>query len=257
MAPGDDPPTAGGFDATTYGRSFADVYDDWYPAEADTEAAVAALCTLGAPGSRVLELGVGTGRLALPLAAAGRRVVGLDASAEMLARLAAKDPGGTVTAVEADVADPAAWPDGPFQVVLAACNLLVNLADPAAQHRVVATAADRLAPDGVLVVETPVPAPLTGRERRLEVREVRSDAVVLIASDADAATGQVLGQHVELRDGEPVRLRPWRIRLVPVDEVDRWAHEAGLVTRHRWADWSGTAPGPDAERLISVYARAT
>ena len=73
------------------------------------------------------------------------------------------------------------------------------------------------------MVETFLPAAVEHRERHLEVRAVHADAVVLIASDTDPVAGMVTGQHIELRDGEPVRLRPWRLRLTTPGELDRWA----------------------------------
>lgn len=245
--------TPGDFDATTYGRSFADVYDDWYADPAGTDAAVERVAALAGAGGTVLELGVGTGRLALPLAAAGCRVLGLDSSPEMLDRLRAKDPGGTVAATVGDVADPAAWPDGPVDVVLAANNLLLNLPDADSQRRCVALAARHLRPGGVLVVEAVVPAPLGRRERHLEVREVTPDSVVLIATDADPATGVVLGQHVELRDGEPVRLRPWRVRPIGVAELDAWAAAAGLGAPDRSGGWDGAPFDPDGGGHVTCY----
>src|SRR5690606_5445688 len=129
-----------GFDAGTYGRSFAEVYDRWYPAEGSTEAAVRRLAELAGPAGRVLELGVGTGRLALPLAAAGLSVTGMDASPGMLAVLRRKAEGsatigaGAVATVLGDVGSPADWPEGPVDLVVAAFNLVFNLVDAGAQR---------------------------------------------------------------------------------------------------------------------------
>ena len=69
-----------GYGTSSYGDGFADVYDDWYQGVTDTDACVAALAALAPAGARVLELGTGTGRLAIPLAARGFSVVGLDSS---------------------------------------------------------------------------------------------------------------------------------------------------------------------------------
>ncbi|MHB1138347.1 MAG: class I SAM-dependent methyltransferase [Microthrixaceae bacterium] len=246
-----------GFDAGTYGRSFADVYDEWYPAGPHTEAAVSFLLELTAAPSagRLLELGVGTGRLALPLAAAGRQVVGLDSSPEMLALLDTKSA-GAVHAVEGDLADPGAWPEGPFDAVVAAFNLVCNVADAAAQRSVFTSAARVLSPTGALVVEAVLPAPWDGVERRLEVRSVTAESVVLIATEADPSDGVVLGQHIELRDGEPVRLRPWRIRVARPEELDAWAADAGLVLAGRRADWEGSPYDPHGAGHVSVYRLA-
>lgn len=242
------------FGPDRYGRSFAEVYDRWYPADGTTDAALALLTSL-AEGGRVLELGVGTGRLALPLAAAGCDVTGLDASAEMLGQLAAKDPDRTVRAVLGDVAAPADWPAGPFELVVAAFNLLLNLPDADAQARAVATAASVLGPGGHLVVETAVPALPPVRERRLDVREVTAERVVLIATDADPTTGHVVGQHVELVDGAPVRLRPWRVCTCTPADVDRWGAAAGLeVVARAWA-WDAPAPLDATDAAVTVLRR--
>ena len=243
------------FGADRYGRSFAEVYDRWYPADGATAAAVAVLATLAPAGGAVLELGVGTGRLALPLAAAGHRVTGMDASAEMLDVLSAKDPGGTVHQVRGDVAEPDDWPAGPFDLAVAVFNLLLNLPDQAAQERCVRTAAASLAPGGHLVVETAAPALPERREQRLDVRSVEAGSVVLIATDADPSTGAVLGQHIELVDGEPVRLRPWRVCACSPADVDRWATAAGMeLVARRWA-WDAPAGLDAADAPVGVYRR--
>ena len=220
-----------GFDAGTYGRSFADVYDEWYPTDDDSLAAAALVADLAGVDGHVLELGVGTGRLALLLTERGCRVTGIDSSDEMLRVLRSKDADGAVTA------------------------LLGDLADAATQRRTVELSAARLRPGGHLVVEAFVPAPIDDRSRALEVREVRHDGVTLIASAADAETGAVNGAHLELTDGAPVRVRPWRILPVWPAELDRWATEAGLVPTARHADWSGAPFDAEGARHIGVYRR--
>lgn len=253
-----DPAEHDGFTAHTYGRSFADVYDRWYPADPATSAAVQRISTLAGPGAAVLELGVGTGRLAVPLAQAGHPVVGLDASEEMLEQLARNGaglPDGALRAHRVDLGSQDAWPPGPYAVVVAAFNLVCNLVDPVAQARLFERAAAVLRPGGHLVVETFLAAPLEQRQRHLEVREVRADGVVLIASDTEPDSGIVTGSHIELRDGEPVRLRPWRLRLTSPDELDAWATHAGLERVAQWQDWSGTPHAPEAPATarIGVY----
>ena len=232
------------FGPGTYGGGFADVYDEWYPPDRSSADAVAWLATLadtaaGGP-ARVLELGVGTGRLAVPLAAAGHGVTGLDASPEMLERLAAHaaEAGVRVQPVLGDLATPADWPPGPFDLVVAAFNLVCNLGSTQDQAAMFAAAASVLAPGGHLVVEAFLPATVEPAERRLEVREVRVDRVVLIASQVDEE-GLVHGPHIELRDGQPVRLRPWRLRPTSPVELDRHAEAAGLEVLERRDDWAG------------------
>ena len=82
-----------GYGPSTYGDRFADVYDDWYADVSDVDATVGRVAALAGPGGRVLELGAGSGRLAVPLAARGLDVWAVDASPAMLDRLRAR-PGG-------------------------------------------------------------------------------------------------------------------------------------------------------------------
>ena len=88
------------------------------------------------------------------------------------------------------------------------------------------------------------------------MREVTAASVVLIATDATAATGEVIGQHIELRDGEPVRLRPWKIRVATPTQIDALAAAAGLELQHRHADWIGTEFDPYGTAHVSVYRKA-
>nr|AGC71183.1 methyltransferase [uncultured bacterium A1Q1_fos_568] len=267
MAPNPSDPDDG-FGPDTYGRGFADVYDRWYPPDDSTDQAVRLISELAGPAGHVLELGVGTGRLAVPLAAAGHTVVGLDSSAEMLEQLAAKlgpdstdlsagrADRGRIDARLVDLADAGSeWPPGPVDVVVAAFNLICNLVDPATQESLFLRCARVLRPGGRLVVETFVAEPVERRERHLEVRQVTADAVVLIASDTDPVLSLVTGQHIELRDGEPVRLRPWRLRFTSPDELDRWAVAAGFTLEAVWSDWAGTtSDGHDASATrIACY----
>ena len=80
-----------GYHSASYGDAFADVYDDWYRDLGDVDATVGLIAQLAPPGGSVLELGVGSGRLAIPLAAAGLHTTGIDASAKMLDLLTRND----------------------------------------------------------------------------------------------------------------------------------------------------------------------
>lgn len=251
-------------DAATYGRSFADVYDEWYSDDVATESCVANLAELAGPGGSVLELGVGTGRLAIPLARTGLSVTGMDSSPEMLAVLASKvedEAGGTgsasegpVRTVQGDAGDPAAWPEEAFDVVVAPTDLLLNLVEPGAQRRCVDLAAEHLRPGGHLVVEGALAEAVDHVERRLEVKEVSAERVLLIVTEG-CGDGTVAGSHVELRDGEPVRLRPWAVRPVSLSDLDDWSTAAGLELVSRDADWSATPFDPNGRSHVSTYRR--
>lgn len=243
-----------GYDASTYGERMADVYDEWYPFDPDTPAAVDRLAALaGPPPARILELGAGTGRLAVPLAGLGHDVVALDTSPAMLERLAAKPGGERVRAVVGDMADDV--PAGPFALVVVAVNTLFNLDDPARLRACLAAVAAALADAGRLVVEAFVPAdpPPTGAS--LEVRSMTADRVVLSVSRSDPADQVAEGQFVELRDGAPVRLRPWRIRWATPAQLDDSAADAGLVLVERWAGWRAEPFDDTSSHHVSVYRR--
>lgn len=221
----------------------------------DVHATVADLVALAPASMPVLELGVGTGRLALPLAAAGVDVVGIDASEAMLERLRAKDPDGRVRLVHGDMA--AELPDGPFGLVFVAYNTLFNLTDPADQDACIGAVARRLAPGGRFVVEAFVPGDDdTGRHDAVTVRDLRSDRVVLSVSVHDADARTLEGQFVEFTESGGVRLRPWAVRYRTPAELDEVCRTHGLELEHRWSAF-GVHTFPDgADRHVSVYRTA-
>jgi SAM-dependent methyltransferase len=257
-----------GYDNSSYGDAFADIYDEWYGRVSDVEATVDRLAAFVArvqstdpesPPRPVLELGVGTGRLAIPLAAriAPAEVVGIDSSAAMLARLAANQataPGNPVRAVLGDMAD--GLPDGPFGVVFAAFNTFFNLGTIERQQACFHAVAARLAPDGCFVLEADVPEQSAQTGSHVEVRSITADRVVLSVARFDAERNQAEGQFVEFTEAGGVRLRPWSIRSSSPAELDSMAAASGLVLRDRWQDFGGHPFGDDSDRHVSVYTRS-
>jgi SAM-dependent methyltransferase len=244
-----------GYGPTSYGDGFADVYDEWYPGADDVEAVVelvAALVADARPG-RVLELGVGTGRLAIPLSGRGMDVHGVDASAAMLDRLRARDPERRVTVTTGDMVDD--LPDGPFDVVLVAYNTLFNLESAERQAACLRAAAQRLAPGGAVVVEAFVPDDPPREGSTLEVRSMTASEVVLSVSTHDPVGQRAQGQFVHLADGAAVRLRPWSIRYAAPAELDAMAKAAGLSLHQRWEDFQRHPFTVDSPRHVSVYRR--
>lgn len=183
----------------------------------------------------------------------------MDTSPEMLAHLAEKSRAAGVTppvGVNGDVGDPTEWPDGEFDAVVAAFNLIFNLADEEAQARAFVAARQHLKLGGSLIVEAFIPAPRDGSagpERNLELRSVTADGVTLIATEMDPATGMVWGQHIEMRDAQPLRLRPWHIRVASPAEIDTWALDADLELAERHADWAKTGYSELGTSHVSVY----
>jgi len=250
-----------GYEASTYGDRFADVYDDWYQDVSDVGSTVERIAALAGPrGGRVLELGAGSGRLAIPLAQRGLEVWAVDASTAMIDRLRAKPGGDRVHAVVDDMAGLAApgLGDGGFGVVLCAFNTLFNITDTEGQRRCLARARDLLAPDGLVVIEAFVPPP--GGERdaavgAVEPRHIGLDEVVLTVSRLDPATRTITGQHVQITEGG-VRLRPWVLHYASPAELDALAAEAGLRLVERHAGWHGEAFTATAETHVTLYGTA-
>src|SRR5687768_14700781 len=153
-----------GYGPATYGEAIADIYDQWYGDLSDTNDAVDALAALveSAGGSRVLELGIGSGRLALPLAARGVDVWGIDTSQAMIDQLRTK-PGGTDIPVAVgdmaglDLSAIAVGTEARFGVVFVAINTFFNLTTAEAQQRCLQRVRDVLEPGGRFVLEAFVP----------------------------------------------------------------------------------------------------
>ena len=244
-------PTMRGYDSTSYGDGFADVYDEWYAEVTDVSATVARMVELAGTGGRVLELGVGTGRLAAPMSNAGLSVVGIDTSAAMLARISEHPGGDDVVAIHGDMVRD--LPDANFDACLVAYNTLFNLLDIAEQHRCFEAVAERLRPGGSFVVEAIVPDPTAPAGGNVSVRSIAADRVVLSVSDHQPHDQRTSGQFVELTEAGGVRLRPWAIRWATPDELDRMASAAGFTLIDRHADMAGTRYDDDADHHVSVY----
>jgi SAM-dependent methyltransferase len=241
-----------GYGAATYGDGMAEVYDDWYARSLDVDAAVDRIQALAGDG-RVLELAIGTGRLALPLAARGVVIEGIDASAAMIARLRDKPGGAEIPVTVGDMADD--LPPGPFRVVFVAYNSFFGLLSSDAQQRCFRAVAERLEPEGSFVLEAFVPQP-PAPGSRVEVRHLTADRLVLMVSVDQPDDQRSEGHFVELTDGAPVRLRPWAVRWAFPDELDAMAARAGLEAAERWSGWAGEPFDGDSATHVSRYRRA-
>ena len=240
-----------GYDSGTYGDRFADVYDDWYAGLTDTKACLEVLAGLAGDGP-VLELGVGTGRLAVPLAATGLSVTGVDTSAAMLERMAAKPGGQDVEAVLGDMADPPLT-GRRFALAVVAYNTLFNLVEPGAQQRCFHAVSALLADDGRMVIEAFVPAAeRIGPTDVVIPRTLTADRVVLSVTRSLPDDQQVLGQYIDITEGG-IRLRPWHIRYAHPHELDAMAADAGLALVDRWGGWHGEVFDDDSAVHVSVY----
>jgi SAM-dependent methyltransferase len=232
----------------TYDEACAEVYDQWFGSS--EEAAIDFLAELAGSG-RVLELGIGSGLLALPLAARGIELHGIDLSPAMVARLRAKPGGEAIPVTLGSFADMAV--EGEFSLIFVAYNTFFALPSQDEQVRCFQNVAAHLADGGAFVLEAFVPqsANFTGG---LKVTAVTDERIGLKVSEHDPVRQRLKSQHVVIRNQE-IRLYPVEVRYAWPAELDLMARIAGLRLRHRWSNWSRTEIGPHSERHISVYEK--
>ena len=237
------------YHSSTYGDGFADIYDDWYQDVTDVESTVAFIVSL-AQGKKILELGVGTGRLALPIAATGTPVSGVDSSSAMLDRLAKRD---SSRLIETHLADMAHWlPKGRFQVIFCAYNTFFNLIGSNAQESCLKLVEQRLEPNGRFILEAFAPSISPDLPTRgIECRHTANTTVMNITI-REQTSRLVRGQSVEINEGG-ITLRPWRISVRTPRELDDSASRHGLRLLERWEDWHRTPFTNDSARHVSVY----
>lgn len=240
------------YNADTYGERIADAYDSWYAAYDDHSIELLAALAGNGPA---LELGIGTGRIALPLRQRGVVVHGVDASPAMVAKLRGKPGGDAIPVTMGTFTDFAV--DGRFALAFIAFNTFFALLTQEEQIRCMETVARHLSPGGRFVIEAFVPdlarfvSNQTVRLVGVESSEVRIDA-----SQLDLAQQRITSQHIVLTEGG-ARLYPVALRYVWPAEMDLMARIAGLRLESRWADWKRAPFGADSVKHISVYLGAS
>ena len=215
-----------------------------------TDAAVALISELAAGGS-VLELAIGTGRIALPLARLGLNVTGIDASPEMIAKLREKPGGADLPVTIGDMAEVDV--DGTFDHVFLVFNTFFNLQSQADQLRCFRNVAKTLNSNGTFLIEAFVPDP----SRYKDGQDLRTKRLDMHALWLDAVVHDPVGQRLEF---QRVRIAEDGIRLVPLvlryawpAEIDLMAKLAGLELKHRWGGWDRSAFDANSRMHVSVY----
>lgn len=240
-------------DPTAYGRSWACDYDDVYQGRDDT-AAVTSLVAGLTPTGRILEFGVGTGRLAIPLAAAGHAVTGVDASPEMLSLLRARPGTEQIHLLEADFTTVDAGPG--YDVVLIAFSTLFLVPSQEEQLAVLANAYRHLRPGGYVVVEAFVPDHSRWtRDQNLSIGRIDGDGVTLKVSLHDPVRQVISTQDITV-DSSGTTLRPNQLRYAWPAELDAMALASRLRLVRRGADWQGSEFTAASTAHVSVYQRA-
>ena len=203
-----------------------------------------------AGGGPALEFGIGTGRVAVPLAARGVRVVGIELSRPMIDQLRTKADEATIPVIEGDMSTAIA--PGKYTLVYLVFNTISNLLAQAEQVACFRNAARHLAPGGRFVIELWVPD-----LRRLppgqQATVWRSDAGHIGLDTYDVLRQHVVSHHFSFDEGKQARLFRSRHRYVWPSELDLMAQLAGFELEARHADWSRAEFTAESRTHVSVY----
>ena len=236
-----------------FGEHVARVYDDSPNQEfkAETVAATVDLLTGLAAGGRALELAVGTGRIAVPLAQRGVSVHGIDMSRAMVARMRAKPGAEAIGVTIGDIATTRV--EGSFSLVYLVFNTIMNLTTQEAQVACFRNVAAHLAPGGCFVIEVHVP-----QLRRLPPGQ---DVVPYHVSQTrwafdvyDTATQTMSSNYITVENGRG-EYRSIPFRYAWPAEFDLMARIAGLRLRERWADWDRSPFTAESGKHVSVWEK--
>jgi len=226
--------------AARYDESSGTYFD---PTVIDTTADV--LAELAGDGA-VLELGIGTGRIALPLAHRGVRVHGIDLSREMVAQLRRKPGGDEIPVAIGDFSTTRV--DGTFALAYIVFNTINNLTTQDAQVACFENVAAHLERGGAFAVEVGVP-----NTQPLEVFDLSETHVGVDEFDAD--TQRLVSHHFSLVDGRWERVA-MPFRAVSPAELDLMARLADMRLRERWSDWTREPFTRESTKHVSVWEKA-
>jgi SAM-dependent methyltransferase len=231
--------------AARYDQSESEMFDP-----AVVAATVDFLAGLAGAG-RALELGIGTGRIAVPLAQRGVPVHGIDMSRAMVARLREKPGADRIGVTIGDFATTTV--EGTFSLAYLVFNTIENLTTQAAQVACFRNVAAHLEPGGCFVVEVGVPGlrrlPPGERFRVFEASETRFGI-----DEYDVATQGLVSHHFEVADGRIERLSV-PFRYVWPAELDLMAELAGMRLRERWSGWKREPFTSESRKHVSVWEK--
>ena len=241
-------------DPSSYGDAFADVYDQWYSSLEDDDFVQVLTRHLPQEPARILELGVGTGRLVHKLLAArphqSDEIVGVDASEKMLAIAHER---GVHTMAELVCGDFShALPAGPFDAVFVGYNTLFNLPSEAAIASCMSLVASVLSPTGFFLTDLVIPD-TTEEIEHSSLRTMANGDVIKSVSHLNPTERTISGYFAHLENGVETAQRKWRVHFVMPHQLDQLANRAGLVLAERTADGNGTEFTADSSRHISRY----
>ena len=231
--------------AARYDESSSEMFDS-----AVVDPAVDFLVELAGRG-RALELGIGTGRIALPLSQRGVPVHGIDMSKAMVARLRAKPGGEDIDVTIGDFATTTV--EGTFSVAYLVFNTIMNLTSQAEQVACFRNVAAHLDPGGCFVIEVSVPA-----LQQLPPGETLLANYVSETSwgfdEFDVANQGLISHHFRIVDGQ-VERNSVPFRYTWPAELDLMAEHGGMRLRERWSGWKREPFGSDSRKHVSVWEK--
>ncbi|HEV8699481.1 MAG TPA: class I SAM-dependent methyltransferase [Candidatus Limnocylindrales bacterium] len=233
--------------AATYDESSADMFDP-----AVVEPTVDILAEL-AGGGRALELGIGTGRIALPLATRGVAVHGIELSKAMAARLRAKPGGEGIPVTIGDFATAKA--DGLFSMVYLVFNTIMNLTTQTAQVACFRNVAAHLERGGCFVIEVGVPS-LRSLPPGETIRAFHVSPTRWGIDEFDVANQGLVSHHFRIVDGDRIDRVSIPFRYVWPAELDLMAELAGMWLRERWSGWRREPFTSDSTKHVSVWEKS-
>ena len=244
-----------GYDASTYGDSFAEVYDQWYSDLDDADFLESIVSSLPPQSVRVLELGVGTGRLVAQWLSlrptSNDTIVGLDSSEAMLQIAREKNFPTSVSFIQGDFSEQ--LPTGPFDVVFIGYNTLFNVPDDSALRDCISRVAQVLAPTGSLFIDAVIPNS-TEASTHESMQTMATGEEVLATSHHDPLSQRITGTFTHLGPEHGSQVRSWAVRYFTPPQLDAIAEQFGLALFSRYADGRKTAFTSDSHRHVSRYS---
>ncbi|MEV0195780.1 class I SAM-dependent methyltransferase [Nonomuraea sp. NPDC050691] len=244
-----------GFEPDTYGEAAADIYDSYYERLVPSPEQLAALAGFAGKG-RLLEVGAGTGRIAIPLARNGIPVTATDVSRSMLDILRVKchEGGLDMDIRHVDVARSAVA--GTYAAASCLFNTFFMLGDDLRQRRFLANVHACLEPRGVLILEnfTPGTSGLGSGDEFVKVKHMSAGRLVIQAIRADRENRVLESQDAIIEDGS-IRLVPCVMHYHSAEQIDGMAAEAGFRLRERWSDWQRSAYDDASRKMVSVFEK--
>lgn len=237
-------------DYAIFDARMADIYDEWVSRAEDADDAATFLAGLAGAGP-VLELGIGTGRVALPLVRQGVEVHGIDASVAMVEKLKGKPGGASLPVTIGDFAEVGV--EGSFSLAYVVFNTIFDLLTQEKQMRCFENVARHLKVGGGFVVEAFVPDPTRFvADQITQTKHLGEDRIVLEASRHDSVNQRVNSQHVAL-SAAGARLWPVKLRYAWPSELDLMARIADLRLRNRFGGWRREPFEASSAKHVSVY----